>query len=140
MPPSFRIRNDSTDSGKSCQQCHVLIPSWLPRSSSLQCPPGCLVSLCRSVFQHSSYLALGVVSLPQPWYVCDSSLNSFVFLKVFLDFPPPLSLDSVFLLANASNVLYIISQVFAHVMTSGFILVCGPNRLVSLLSLTLLPL
>ena len=49
----------------------------------------------------------------------ESSLNYFGFLKVFLDLPPPLSLESVFLVANASNVLFIISQVLAHVMASG---------------------
>ena len=49
----------------------------------------------------------------------ESSLNYFGFLKVFLDLPPPLSLESVFLVVNASNVLFIISQVLAHVMASG---------------------
>ena len=61
----------------------------------------------------------------------ESSLNSFGFLKVFLDLPPPLSHDSVFLVANASSVLFIISQVFAHVMASGVILVCALESLCS---------
>ena len=41
------------------------------------------------------------------------------FLKVFLDLPLPLSLESVFLVGNASSVLFIISQVLANVMASG---------------------
>ena len=49
----------------------------------------------------------------------ESSLNSFGFLKIFLDFPSLLSLESVFLVAKASKVLFIISQVLAHVMASG---------------------
>ena len=49
----------------------------------------------------------------------ESSLNSFGFLNVFLDLPSPLSLDSLLLVANASSVLFIISQVFAYVMASG---------------------
>ena len=51
----------------------------------------------------------------------ESSLNSFGFLEVFLDLPPPLSLDSVFLVANVSSVLFIISQMFAYVIASGVI-------------------
>ena len=54
----------------------------------------------------------------------ESSLNSFGFLKVSLDLPFPLSLESVFLVANASSVLFIISQVLAHIMASGATLVC----------------
>ena len=54
----------------------------------------------------------------------DSSRNSFGFLKVFLDLPLTLSLESVFLVANASSVLFIISQVLAHVMASGVTFVC----------------
>ena len=49
----------------------------------------------------------------------ESSLNSLGFLKVFLDLPLTLSLESVFLVANASSVLFIVSQVLAHVMASG---------------------
>ena len=49
----------------------------------------------------------------------ESSLNSIGFLKVFLDLPLPLSIEFVFLVANASSVLFIICQVLAHVMTSG---------------------
>ena len=37
----------------------------------------------------------------------------------FLDFPSLLSLELVFLVAKASRVLFIISQVFAHVIASG---------------------
>ena len=48
----------------------------------------------------------------------ESSLNSFGLLKVFLDLPSSLSFESVFLVANASNVLFIISQVLAHVVAS----------------------
>ena len=53
----------------------------------------------------------------------ESSLSSLGFLKSFLDLPLPLSLESVFLVANASSVLFIISQVLAHVMASGATLV-----------------
>ena len=49
----------------------------------------------------------------------ESSLNYFGFLNVFLDFPSLLSLELVFLVAKASRVLFIISQVFAHVIASG---------------------
>ena len=49
----------------------------------------------------------------------ESSLNSFDFLKVFLDLLLPLSLESVFLVAKASSVLFIISQLLAHAMASG---------------------
>ena len=41
-------------------------------------------------------------------------------MKLFRDLPLPLSLESVFLVANASSVLFISSQVLAHVMASGF--------------------
>ena len=54
----------------------------------------------------------------------ESSLDSFGFLKVFLDLPLPLSLKSVLLFANASSVLFIISQVLVHVMALGVTLVC----------------
>ena len=57
----------------------------------------------------------------------ESSLYSFGFLKVILDMPPPLLIDSLFIVANASRVLFISSQVFAHVMASGVILVCAPE-------------
>ena len=59
----------------------------------------------------------------------ESSSNSFGFLKDFLDLPPPQSLDSVFLVANASIILFIISQIFAPVMESGVTLVCAPQTL-----------
>ena len=48
-------------------------------------------------------------------------------MKVFLDLPPTLSLDSVFIVVNASNVLFIISQVFVPVMASGGTFVCKPE-------------
>ena len=57
--PSFRIQNDSTEFRKSSQQCHVLLSSWLPRTS-VPCLPDCLVSLCRLDFHHSSCLAQDV--------------------------------------------------------------------------------
>ena len=47
------------------------------------------------------------------------SLNAFGFLTVYLDLPSPLSLYSVLLVANASSVLFIISQLFTHLMASG---------------------
>ena len=47
----------------------------------------------------------------------ESPSKSFGFLKVFLDLPPPLSLESVFLVANAFKVLFIFSQVLAHVIS-----------------------
>ena len=46
----------------------------------------------------------------------ESSLNSFALLKFFLAVPLPLSLESVFLVANAPCVLFIICKVLAHVM------------------------
>ena len=50
----------------------------------------------------------------------ESSLSSFVFLKVFLDLPHPLSIQSVVLfVANGSCVLFIIFQMLAHVMASA---------------------
>ena len=58
-----------------------------------------------------------------------SSLNSFGFLKVFLDLPPSLSIDSVFLVANASSVLFIISQVCAQVMASNVTPECALDSL-----------
>ena len=56
-----------------------------------------------------------------------SSLNSLGFLKVFGDLPLPPSLASVFLVANASRVLFIISQVLSHVMASSGTPVCDPE-------------
>ena len=53
----------------------------------------------------------------------ESSLNSCGFWKFFLDLPPPLSLESVFLVANALSVLFVICQVLAHLMASGLTLV-----------------
>ena len=58
----------------------------------------------------------------------ESSLNSFDFFTFFLYLPPPLSLDSVLLVVNASSVLFIISQVFAYVMASGVTLACALNE------------
>ena len=54
----------------------------------------------------------------------ESSLSSSGFLKVFLDLTLPLSLESVFIVAKASSVLFIISQLVAHVMASVATLVC----------------
>ena len=65
----------------------------------------------------------------------ESSLISLGFLKVFMDLPLPLSLEYVFLVANASIVLFIIYQVFSHVMGSGGTPVCAlesPGVLVEL--------
>ena len=62
----------------------------------------------------------------------ESSLNSLGFLKVFQDLPLPLSLESVFLVANASRVMFIISQVLAHVMASGCLTVFDPESSVVL--------
>ena len=123
--PSFQIRINSTVFLKSCPKYHVLFPFWLPRTS-VPCPPDCLILLCRLVLplklsgsRCSLIKSTQVIMQPS-----ESSLNSFDFLKVFLDFPPPISLDSVFLVANCSNVLIIISQVFAYVMASGDTRVC----------------
>ena len=74
---------------------------------------------CLSSFKLSCSKCNLMTSTQVSMHPSESSLNSFGFLKVFLDFQPPLSLDSVFLVANASNVLFIISQVLAHVMASG---------------------
>ena len=54
----------------------------------------------------------------------ESSLNSFGFLNVFLDLPLPLSVQSVFLVPNASSLLFIIYQVLAHVKAYGGTPVC----------------
>ena len=77
------------------------------------CPPDCvtLLSSFRLSCSRCSFNTSTQVSM-QP---SESSLNSFGFLKVFLDLPPPLSLESVFLVVNASSVMFIISQLLAHV-------------------------
>ena len=62
----------------------------------------------------------------------ESSLNYFGFLKVFLVLPLPLSLDSVFLVANASAPYSSFSKVLDHVMASCVTLV---RALVSLVIL-----
>ena len=66
---------------------------------------------CLSSFKLSCSKCSLMTSTQVSIHPSESSLNSFGFLKVFLDLPPPLSPDSVFLVANASNVLFIISQV-----------------------------
>ena len=71
----------------------------------------------------------------------ESSLNSLGFLKVFRDLPLPLLLESVFLAANASSVLFITCQVLAHVLASDCTPVCDPESsdvLVELEALTFL--
>ena len=57
----------------------------------------------------------------------ESSLKSLGFLKVFRDLPLPLSLESEFFVANASSVLFTISQLLAHVMACGGTPVCDPE-------------
>ena len=71
----------------------------------------------------------------------ESSLNSLGFLKDFRDLPLPLLLESVFLAANASSVLFITCQVLAHVLASDCTPVCDPESsdvLVELEALTFL--
>ena len=74
---------------------------------------------------------VGALSL-QP---SESPLKSFGFLKIFLDLSSPHLLDSVFLEANASSVLFIIPQVFTQVMASGATLVCAFDSLGTLVEL-----
>ena len=141
-------RNQSIDSSSLCLLFSNLIIAWWPfipdpnrfnniskilsavsRSSSFfatthfNAVPSKLLSIavqaCRSSFKLScckySLLNSTHVSM-QP---SESSLISFGFLKVFLDLPPILPLEAVFLVANASTVLLIFSQVLAHVKASG---------------------
>ena len=77
------------------------------------------VQTCLSSFKLSCSRCSLMTSTHVSMHPSETSLNSFGFLKVFLDLPPHLSLESVFLVANASNILFIISQVLAHVMASG---------------------
>ena len=77
------------------------------------------VHACLSSFKLSCYKCNLMASTQVSMHPSESSLNSFGFLKVFLDLLLPLSLELVFLVAKASSVLFIISQVLAHVMTSG---------------------
>ena len=77
------------------------------------------VQACLSSFELSSSKCNLITSTHVSTHPSESSLNSFVFLNVFLDLPPPLSLESMFLVANAYSVLFIISQVLAYVMASG---------------------
>ena len=87
------------------------------------------VHACFSSFKLSCLRCSLITSNQVSMQPSESSSNSFGFLKDFLDLPPPLSLDSFFLVANASNVLFIISQVFAHVMASGVTLVWASDFL-----------
>ena len=117
MPDSNRFNNISK------------ILSAVSRSSSFfatthfSAVPSMLLSIgvqaCLSSFKLSCSKCSLMTSTQVSMHPSESSLNSFGFLKVFLDLPPPLSLESVFLVANASNVLFIISQVLAHVMASA---------------------
>ena len=77
------------------------------------------VQTCLSSFKLSCSRCSLMTSTHVSMHPSETSLNSFGFLKVFLDLPPHLSLESVFLVANASNILFIVSQVLAHVMASG---------------------
>ena len=74
---------------------------------------------CLSSFKLSDSKCSHMTSTHVSMHPSESSLNSFGFLKVFLDLPPPFSHESLFLVANASNVLFIVSQVLAYVMASG---------------------
>ena len=78
----------------------------------------CLLSFKLSCSQRSLMTSTNVSMQPS-----ESSLNSLGFLKVFLDLHLSRSLESRFLVAIASSVLFIISQVLAHVMASGATLV-----------------
>ena len=69
----------------------------------------------------------------------EGSLNSCCFLKVFLDLSPPLSFDYVLLVANASGVLFIISQVLAYIMASDSTLTGALDSLVALVEFDVLP-
>ena len=69
----------------------------------------------------------------------ESSLSSSGFSKVFLEVPSPLSRDSVLLVANSSSVLFIISQVFVHVMPSGVAFECVFDSLCFLVEAHVLP-
>ena len=78
------------------------------------------VHACLSSFKLSCSKCNLMTSTQMSMHPSESSLNSFGFLKVFLDLLLPLSLESVFLVAKkASSVLFIISQVLAHVIASG---------------------
>ena len=83
------------------------------------------VQACLSPFNLSCSRCYLITSTQVSMQPSESSLNSSGFLKVFLDLPPPLSLDSVFLVANASSVLFIISQLFVQFMASGATLECA---------------
>ena len=92
------------------------------------------VQACLSSFKLSCSRFSLLTSTQVSMQPAESSLNSFLnrFLKVFRDLLLPLSLESVNLVANASSVLFIISQVLAHVMASGWTPVCDPESSLSL--------
>ena len=69
--------------------------------------PKIALQACISSFKLS---CSDVISLLQPMCQCRHP-NSLVFLKVFINLPPPLLLDSVFFVVNASSDLFIIYQV-----------------------------
>ena len=141
-------RNRSIDSSSLCLLFSNLIKAWWPfipdpnrfsnvskilsavsRSSSFfattrfSAVPSRLLKIAVQACLSSFKLSCSKCNLVTSTHVSmhpseSSSLNSFAFLKVFLDLPPFL-LESVFLVANTSSVLFIISQVLAHVMASG---------------------
>ena len=77
------------------------------------------VQACLSSFKLSCSKCNLMTSTQVSMHPSESSLNYFGFLKVFLGLPPPLTFESVILVAKASSVPFIFSQVIAHVMTSG---------------------
>ena len=88
---------------------------------------GITVHACLSSFNlsYSRYsLTTSTLASIQP---SELLLNSLGFLKVFRDFPLSVSLEYVFLVENDTSVLFIISQVVAHIMASGCTLVCDPE-------------
>ena len=90
--PSCLTRIDSTISRRSCPQCRIPPPSSQLHILTL-CLLGCSISPCRPVSCHSSCLVPGcslMTSTHVSMHPSESSLNSFGFLKVFLDLPPPL--------------------------------------------------
>ena len=95
------------------------------------CSPSRMLSVavqaCLSSFKLSCSRCSLITSTQVSMQPSESSLNSLGFLKVFRDSPPLLSLESVFLVANASSVLFIISHVLPYVMASGSTTACNPE-------------